>query len=158
VKTLTEFGAFIGLPEGVDALVHISDFSWTKHIKHPSEVLKKGQQVEAVILNIEPEAERMALGLKQLAPDPWVHEIPEKFKLGTEVEGKVLMIADFGIFVELEGGVEGLIYSSEIVKPDTAENTDFIKVDDTISVRIIKVDCDERKIGLSMKNLKGDAQ
>ena len=157
VKTLTEFGAFIGLPEGVDALVHISDFSWTKHIKHPSEVLKKGQKVEAVILNIEPEAERMALGLKQLEPDPWLQEIPEKFKLGTEVEGKVLMIADFGIFVELEGGVEGLIYSSEIVKPENAENTDFVNVGETISVRIIKVDCDERKIGLSMKNLKGNA-
>ena len=156
VKTLTEFGAFIGLPEGVDALVHISDFSWTKHIKHPSEVLKKGQKVEAVILNIEPEAERMALGLKQLEPDPWMHEIPEKFKLGTEVQGKVIMIADFGIFVELEGGVEGLIYSSEIIKPDTAETKDFVNVGETISVRIIKVDCDERKIGLSMKNLKGD--
>lgn len=155
IKTITDFGAFVGLPEGVDALIHISDFSWTKHIRHPSEVLKKGQKVEAVVLNIEPEAERMALGLKQIESDPWIHDIPEKFKLGCELEGSVLMITDFGIFVELEGGVEGLVYSSEIVKPESGKIEDAIKVGETITVRIIKVDCEERKIGLSMKNLKG---
>ncbi|HLA00462.1 MAG TPA: S1 RNA-binding domain-containing protein, partial [Thermodesulfovibrionales bacterium] len=154
VKTLADFGAFISLPEGVDGLIHISDFSWTKHIKHPSEILRKGQRVEAVILSIEPDSERIALSLKQLKPDPWFKEIPEKFKLGSETKGKVLRITDFGIFVELEGGVEGLVYSSEIIKqtPDKADNS--IKEGDDIWVRIIKVDLDERKIGLSMKNLK----
>jgi small subunit ribosomal protein S1 len=154
VKTITDFGAFVGLPEGVDALLHISDLSWTKHIKHPSEVLKKGQKIEAIVLSIEPEAEKMALGLKQIEPDPWLHDIPERFKLGSEVNGKVLSITDFGIFVELEGGVEGLVYSSEIVKPSSEKIEDVLKPDDAMNVRIIKIDCDERKIGLSMKNLK----
>jgi small subunit ribosomal protein S1 len=154
VKTLTDFGAFIGLPEGVDALVHISDLSWTKHIKHPSEVLRKGQKVDAVILSIEPEAERMALGLKQLEPDPWLNIIPEKFKLGTEINGKVLRITDFGVFVELEGGVEGLVYSSEIIKQPSERTEDVLKDGDNICVRIIKIDPEERKLGLSMKNLK----
>ena len=154
VKTITDFGAFVGLPEGVDALIHISDLSWTKHIKHPSEILKKGQKIEAVILSIEPGAERMALGLKQLEPDPWLHDIPERFKLGSELKGKVLRITDFGIFVELEGGVEGLIYSSEIIKPASGSIEDVLKEGDVINVRIIKIDIDERKLGLSMKNLK----
>jgi len=154
VKTITDFGAFVGLPEGVDALLHISDLSWTKHIKHPSEILRKGQKIEAVVLSIEPDAEKMALGLKQIEPDPWLHDIPEKFKLGSEVKGKVLSITDFGIFVELEGEVEGLVYSSEVVKPSSEKEEDALKPGDSINVRIIKIDCDERKIGLSMKNLK----
>ncbi len=154
VKTITDFGAFIGLSEGVDALIHISDLSWTKHIKHPSEILKKGQKIEAVILSMEPGAERMALGLKQLEPDPWLHDIPERFKLGSELKGKVLRITDFGIFVELEGGVEGLVYSSEIVKPASGWIEDVLKEGDDIDVRIIKIDPNERKLGLSMKNFK----
>jgi small subunit ribosomal protein S1 len=153
VKTITDFGAFIGLPEGVDALLHISDLSWTKHIRHPSEILKKGQKIEAIILSMEPEAERMALGLKQLESDPWVHDIPEKFKLGSEVKGKVLRITDFGIFVELEGWVEGLVYSSEIVRPASGSIENAFKEGDDINVRIIKIDIEERKLGLSMKNL-----
>ena len=154
VKTITEFGVFIGLPEGVDGLIHISDLSWTKHIKHPSEILKKGQKVEAVVLSIEPDAEKMALGLKQLESDPWLHDIPERFKLGSEVKGRVIRITDFGIFVELGGGVEGLIYSSEVIKPASGKVEDVVKESDDIWVRIIKIDLDERKIGLSMKNLK----
>ena len=154
VKTITDFGAFVSLPEGVDGLIHISDLSWTKHVKHPSEILRKGQKVEAIILSIEPEAERIALGLKQLNPDPWLKEIPERFKLGSEVKGKVLRITDFGIFVELEGGVEGLVYSSEILKTSSEKVEDFIKEGDDIWVRIIKIDLDEKKIGLSMKNVK----
>ncbi len=154
VKTITDFGVFVGLPEGIDALIHISDLSWTKHIKHPSEILRKGQKIEAVILSIEPDAEKMALGLKQLEADPWLHDIPESFKLGSEVKGTVLRITDFGIFVELEGRVEGLVYSSEIVKPASGKIEDVLKVGDDITVRIIKVDLEERKIGLSMKNLK----
>lgn len=154
VKTITDFGVFVGLPEGVDGLIHISDLSWTKHIKHPSEVLRKGQKVEAVILSLEPESEKMALGLKQTEPDPWVYDIPERFKLGAEVKGKVLTITDFGIFVELESGVEGLIYSSEIIRPASGKIEESIKTHDDILVRIIKIDCEERKIGLSMKHIK----
>lgn len=153
VKSLTDFGVFIGLPEGVDGLIHISDLSWTKHIKHPSEVVRKGQKIDAVIISLDPENEKMALGIKQLEPDPWLEEIPSKFSLGNEVKGKVLRITDFGIFIELEGRVEGLIYSSEIVPP-SAESPE-IKEEDEIWARIIKIDLDERKIGLSMKNLKG---
>src|SRR4030043_2459553 len=154
VKTITDFGAFIGLPEGVDALIHISDLSWTKHIKHPSEILKKGQKIEAVILGMEPESEKMALGLKKLDPDPWRNDIPERLKLGAELKGNVPRITDFGIFVELEGGVEGLIYSSEIIKPASGSIEDVLKEGDIINVRIIKIDIDEKKLGLSMKNLK----
>ncbi len=151
VKSLTDFGAFVGLPEGVDGLIHISDLSWTKHVKHPSELLKKGQKVDAVILLLDPANEKMALGLKQLESDPWVETIPSKFRLGDEVNGKALRITDFGIFIELEGGIEGLIYSSEVVQPASGEP---IKEGDTIPARIIKIDLEERKIGLSMKNLK----
>lgn len=155
VKTITDFGVFVGLPEGVDALIHISDLSWTRHIKHPSEILRKGQRIEAIVLGIEPEAERMSLGLKQIEPDPWLQAIPEKFKLGYVTKGKVLRITDFGAFVELEGGVEGLIYSSEVAKKSSEMIEDVLKEGDKVHVRIIKVDPEERKLGLSMKNLKG---
>ena len=148
VRNLTEFGAFVGLEEGVDGLIHVSDFSWVKHIKHPSEVLKKGQKVEAVVLSVDREKERISLGIKQLTPDPWQKEIPERFRVGDAVEGKVIKVTDFGIFVELEGGVEGLIYASEIVREAKDAQP---KVGDTLAARIVKVDPVERKIGLSMK-------
>lgn len=147
VKSFTEFGTFVELPEGVDGLIHISDISWTRHIKHPSEILKRGQKIDAVILAIEPEKERVALGLKQLASDPWVKEIPGKFKPGDDVDCRVLRITDFGIFVEMEGGVEGLIYLSEVIKGE-----DPLKEGDKICASIIKVDAEGRKIGLSMKH------
>lgn len=148
VKTLTDFGAFVRVQEGVDGLIHISDMSWTKHIKHPSEILNKGQKIEVEVLSLEPDKERMSLGLKQLMPDPWEESIPVKFKLGDEFKGKVIKITDFGIFVELQEGVEGLVYSSEI------DPSKEVKEGDEIMVRIIKVNIEERKIGLSMKNLK----
>ncbi len=151
IRSITEFGAFVGLPEGVDGLIHISDISWTKHIKHPSEVLKKGQKVDAAVLNIEPEKERIALGIKQISPDPWLKEIPERLKLGDEVRCKVLKSTDFGIFVEIEGEVEGLIYSSEVLRAEEP-----LKEGDELIARIIKIDAEDRKIGLSMKNVKGD--
>jgi small subunit ribosomal protein S1 len=148
VRGLTDFGAFIGLPEGVDGLVHISDLSWTKHVKHPSEMLKKGQEVDAVVLSIEPDKERMALGLKQLVTDPWINDIPQRYALGDEFECKVLRNTEFGIFVELENEVEGLVYSSEIL-----EEGEPLKEGDMIRARIIKVDLANKKIGLSMKNV-----
>ena len=152
VKSLTDFGAFVGLPEGVDGLIHISDLSWTKHVKHPSEILKKGQKVDAVILAVDTEHEKMSLGLKQIELDPWIEVIPSKFKLGDVVKGRILRVTDFGIFTELEGGVEGLIYSSEVVPPQ-GEDEQF-KEGDVVAARIIKIDLEERKIGLSMKNIK----
>jgi small subunit ribosomal protein S1 len=149
VRGITEFGAFVGLPEGIDGLVHISDLSWTKHVKHPSEVLKKGQEIEAVVLSIEPDKERIALGLKQVSPDPWLSEIPQKYKLGDELKCRVLRLTDFGIFVELNDEVEGLIYSSEIM-----ETSEPMKESDDVMARIIKIDLDNRKIGLSMRNVE----
>ncbi len=148
IKTVTDFGAFVRLPEGVDGLIHISDISWTRHIKHPSEILKKGQKIEAVVLTMEPDKERMALGLKQLTSDPWQDKIPVKFKLGSEFKGRVISVTDFGIFVELEESVEGLVYPSEI---NTSKE---IKGGDDIWIRVIKINPEERKIGLSMKNIK----
>ena len=112
VKSLTDFGAFVGLEEGIDGLIHISDMSWTKHIKHPSELFKKGQKVEAVVLRIDKEKERLSLGYKQLDRDPWDEEIPSRYEVGDSVR-EVSKVADFGIFVELDGGVEGLIHISE---------------------------------------------
>jgi len=151
VKSFTDFGAFITLPEGIDALLHISDMSWTKQIKHPSEILKKGQKIEVVILGIEPEKERIAVGLKELTPDPWIEEIPNRYKPGDQVKGKITKIADFGLFVELEGEVEGLIYFSEIEKTRDGNPNEIFKIGTEITARIIKVDSSERKIDLSMR-------
>jgi len=147
VKTITDFGAFVGLEEGIDGLIHISDLSWTKHVKHPSEVIKKGQTVKAVILSIDPQKERISLGLKQLTPDPWSKDIPERYKVGQDEKVKVVKAADFGVFVEMEQGVEGLIPASEISK-----ETGVIKEGDEVTARIIKVDAAERKIALSLKS------
>jgi len=153
IRTITDFGAFVGLPEGIDALIHISDISWTRHIKHPSEVLRKGQEVEAVILNIDPEKEKMALGIKQLTEDPWLSEIPARYGLGDEVDCTVLKLTDFGIFVEINNEVEGLIYASEIETPQGTPVEDAYREGDVVRARIIKIEPEERKIGLSMKHV-----
>ncbi len=151
VKTITDFGAFIGLEEGIDGLVHISDLSWTKHVKHPSELLKKGQQTKVVVLSIDPAKERISLGLKQLTPDPWDKAIPERYKVGKDETVKVTKKADFGLFVDLEQGIEGLIPASEI--PKDAEE---IKEGAEVTARVIKVDRNDRKIALSIKaHVKG---
>ncbi len=152
VKTITDFGAFIGLEEGIDGLIHISDLSWTQHIKHPSEVLKKGQKTKAVVLSIDPLKERISLGLKQLTPDPWEKAILERYKVGQDETVKVKKVADFGAFVELELGIEGLIPTSEMLKDAPA-----IKEGDEVSARVIKIDKGERKIALSIKaQVKGN--
>jgi small subunit ribosomal protein S1 len=150
VKSVTDFGAFVGLDEGVDGLIHISDMSWTKHIKHPSELFKKGQSVKAIILKIDKEKERLSLGFKQLISDPWSSEIPQRYHVGETTMGKVSKIADFGVFVELEGGVEGLIHVSEI-GPDVQERLEEkFTVGQEVAAKIVKVDCDDRKIALSL--------
>jgi len=157
VKSLTDFGAFIGLEEGIDGLIHISDMSWTKHIKHPAELFKKGQKVEAVVLRIDKEKERLSLGYKQLKNDPWDDEIPNRYAVGDVAVGKVSKIADFGIFVELEGGVEGLIHISEAGLDPQAKLEEKFKLQDEVTAKIIKVDREERKIALSLRDHQMDS-
>lgn len=152
VRTITDFGAFVGLEEGIDGLIHISDMSWTTHVKHPSELLKKGQATRAVVLSIDPRKQRVSLGLKQLAPDPWEKAIPERYKTGRDETVKVTKKAEFGLFVELEQGVDGLIPLSEIPR-DSPE----IKEGDMVTARVLKVDRGEHKISLSIKaHVKGE--
>ena len=158
VKSLTDFGAFIGLDEGIDGLIHISDMSWIRHIKHPTELFKKGQKVEAVVLRIDKEKERLSLGYKQLTRDPWEDEIPQRYKLGETTVGKVTKITDFGVFVEIEGGVEGLVHVSESGLEPPARLEEKFKVQDTLTMKIIKVDREERKIALSLREHRLDAE
>ena len=157
VKSLTDFGAFVGLEEGIDGLIHISDMSWTKHIKHPSELFKKGQKVEAVVLRIDKEKERLSLGYKQLKSDPWDDEIPSRYAVGDVAVGKVSKVADFGIFVELDGGVEGLIHISEAGLDQQAKLEEKFKLQDEVTAKIIKVDREERKIALSLRDHQMDS-
>jgi small subunit ribosomal protein S1 len=157
VKSLTDFGAFVGLEEGIDGLIHISDMSWTKHIKHPSELFKKGQKVDAVVLRIDKEKERLSLGYKQLKNDPWDDEIPNRYAVGDVAVGKVSKVADFGIFVELDGGVEGLIHISEAGFDPQAKLEEKFKLQDEVTAKIIKVDREERKIALSLRDIQMDS-
>lgn len=152
VKSLTDFGAFVGLEEGIDGLIHISDMSWTKHVKHPSELFKKGQKVDAVVLRIDKEKERLSLGYKQLARDPWDEAIPARYHVGDSVTGKVSKVADFGIFIELDGGVEGLIHVSESGLESSVKLEEKFKLQDDVTAKIIKVDREERKIALSLRD------
>ena len=158
VKSLTDFGAFVGLDEGIDGLIHISDMSWTKHIKHPSELFKKGQKVEAMVLRIDKEKERLSLGYKQLERDPWDEAIPSRYHVGDSVTGQISKIADFGIFVELDGEVEGLIHISETGVEPNAKLEDKFKLQDGVTAKIIKVDQDERKIALSLRDHQLDSE
>ncbi len=157
VKSLTDFGAFIGLEEGIDGLIHISDMSWTKHIKHPSELFKKAQKVEAVVLRIDKEKERLSLGYKQLSRDPWDDEIPARYHVGDSVTGKVSKVADFGIFIELDGGVEGLIHISEAGLDSQVKLEEKFKLQEDVTAKIIKVDREERKIALSLREHQVDS-
>jgi small subunit ribosomal protein S1 len=153
VKTITDFGIFIGFEEGVDGLVHVSEMSWTKKVKHPSELYKKGQEVEAVVLNIDRKNERFSLGIKQLTPDPW-KDLSQRYRKGDVVTGKVTNVTDFGAFVELEEGIEGLVHVSEISRGKVEKPSDILKVGSTVSALVIHIDPYERRIGLSIKGLK----
>jgi small subunit ribosomal protein S1 len=150
VRNITSYGAFIELEEGIDGLLHVSDVSWTKKVNHPNEVLKKGERVKAVVLTVEPDKKRIALGIKQLQSDPWIEEIPEKFHTSDLVSGVVTKITNFGVFVELEDGLEGLLHISEISDRKIHRPEEIVDVDNKVNVRILKVDTVERKIGLSM--------
>ena len=152
VKNITDFGIFVGVDEGIDGLVHISDLSWTKRIKHPSELYKKGDLVKAVVLNIDQDNERFSLGVKQLAADPW-QTITTRYAPGTLINGKVTSVTDFGIFLEVEEGIEGLIHVSEISKEKIDTPKDFANVGDSLEAVVLHVDTNERKIALSIKSL-----
>ncbi len=150
VRNFTNYGAFVELKEGVDGMVHVSDMSWTRKVNHPSEVLEKGQPVEAVVLEVDASNQRISLGLKQAQPDPW-STIASKYAIGQLVEGKVAKIAQFGAFVELEAGVEGLVHISQISEDRVEKVKDVLKVGDVIKARIVKLDEVDRRIGLSIK-------
>jgi small subunit ribosomal protein S1 len=153
IKNITDFGLFIGIDEGIDGLVHISDISWIKRIKHPSELFKKGDVVQAIVLDIEKEHERFSLGIKQLQDDPWA-SVAERYKVGKEITGTITNLTDFGIFVELEEGIEGLVHVSEISKEKIKTPTEKFKIGDVITARVMNINSDERRIGLSIKRLE----
>jgi len=150
VRNITDFGIFVGIEEGIDGLVHISDLSWTTRVKHPSEMFQKGDEVEAVVLNIDVENERFSLGIKQLHEDPWTR-IPQEYPRGARVKGKVTKITDFGVFVEIEPGIEGLVHVSEIADEHVDDPRQYVKIGDNAEVMIIDIDAEDRKIGLSIK-------
>jgi small subunit ribosomal protein S1 len=152
VRHLTNYGAFVELEDGIEGLVHVSDMSWTKKINHPEEVVKKGDKIEAKIISIDPESHKISLGLKQLKEDPWP-AIKEKYAPGLIIDGKISKVMNFGLFVELEEGIEGLVHVSELEEKPAGELTDMYKPGDDIKVRVIKLDDDDRKIGLSAKSV-----
>ena len=157
VRNLTPYGAFVALEEGIDGMIHVSDMSWTRKINHPSEVLKKGDVVEARVLNIDKENQRVSLGIKQLETDPW-ESIDSRFKVGDLVSGTVAKIASFGAFVNLDGDIDGLIHISQLSEEHVERVKDVIKVGDDIKARVIKVDKVERRIGLSIKAVNYDPE
>ena len=153
VKSITDFGVFVGVDEGIDGLVHISDLHWTKKVKHPSEVYKKGDDVEAVVLAIDVENERISLGVKQLAEDPW-NSVPARYPVGGRVNGTVTSVTDFGVFVEIEEGLEGLIHVSQLSTERVDKPSQLFNVGEKVEAEVTHVDARERRIGLSIKALR----
>jgi small subunit ribosomal protein S1 len=153
VRNLTNYGAFIEIEEGIDGLLHVSDMSWTRKVSHPSEVVEKGQLLKCKILSVDTERRRIALGMKQLDEDPWSSDIPNRFQPGDLVKGKVTKITNFGVFIGLEDGLEGLLHVSELSDQKIENPEEICKVGDEMEVKILRVDIDERKIGLSRKRV-----
>ena len=153
IKNITDFGIFIGIDEGIDGLVHISDISWTKRVKHPSEIFRKNQEVQAIVLNIDKDNERFSLGIKQLESDPW-ESIPQRYPIGSVVGGPITNVTDFGLFVELEEGIEGLVHVSEISKENIKSPVGQFKAGDRITAKVINISPKDRKIGLSVKKVE----
>jgi small subunit ribosomal protein S1 len=154
VRNLTNYGAFIEIEEGIDGLLHVSDMSWTRKISHPNEMVEKGQRVECRVLSVDQQRRRIALGLKQLNDDPWATDIPNKYQPGQVVTGTVTKLTNFGVFVGLENGLEGLLHISELADHKVENPEDVVKVGDQIEVKVLRVDTDERKIGLSRKRVE----
>ncbi|SKA77355.1 30S ribosomal protein S1 [Desulfobaculum bizertense] len=153
IKNITEFGMFIGIEDGIDGLIHVSDISWTKKIRHPNELYKVGDTVQAKVLTVDKEAEKFTLGIKQLSEDPWL-TVPASYPIGTVVEGVVTNITDFGLFVEVEEGIEGLVHVSEISRKKVKSPSEMFEEGATIQAKVIHVSADERRLGLSIKQLK----
>jgi small subunit ribosomal protein S1 len=155
IKNITDFGVFIGIEEGIDGLIHVSDLSWTERIKHPSEKYTKGETIQAVVLKIDKENERFSLGIKQLVPDPW-QAAYNNYPSGTVVEGEITNVTDFGVFVKLEEGIEGLVHVSELSKDKVKTPVGMYQVGDILKAIVINVSAKDRKIGLSVKTLEGE--
>ena len=158
VTSLTNYGAFVEIEPGIDGLIHISDLSWTKKFNHPGEALQKGQEVKAVVLEVDEEKHRVSLGIKQLTEDPWLHAIPEKYIPGQIVKGQVTKLTNFGVFVELEPELEGLLHISELSDEKVDSPQDVVKIGDELEVKILRVDTDSRKIGLSLRRVQWAAE
>ncbi len=156
VRNLTTYGAFVELEEGIDGMVHVSDMSWTRKVNHPSEVLKKGDEIDAIVLDVDPDQQRISLGMKQLAIDPW-QEIETHFRIGDVVKGKVSKLTSYGAFVELDNDIDGLVHISQIGEDHIEKIKDVLKVGQEVTARVIKIDRDERRIGLSIKAAAYDA-
>jgi small subunit ribosomal protein S1 len=150
VRNLTNYGAFIEIEEGIDGLLHVSDMSWTRKVGHPSEMLKKGQEIEAIVLSVDQEKRRVALGMKQLKEDPWEYDIPNRFLVGADLEGRVTKVTNFGVFVSLEDELEGLLHISELSETKVDNPEEVVTVGDLLRVKVIKVNQDDRKIGLTL--------
>lgn len=157
VRNMTSYGAFVQIQDDIDGMVHVSDMSWTRKINHPSEVLQRGQEVEAVILDIDPAQQRISLGMRQLMDDPWA-SIEQHYHVGDVVEGKVTKLASFGAFVELANGVDGLIHISQLSGERVNRVRDVVNVGDTVKARVVKIDAEERRIGLSLKEASEEAE
>ena len=153
IKNITDFGLFIGIDEGIDGLVHISDISWTKRIKHPSEMFQKNDVIQAIVLEIDKDNERFSLGIKQLQADPW-ESVAERYKVGKEITGTITNVTDFGIFVELEEGIEGLVHVSEISKEKIKTPVGMFNISEVITARVMNINSEERRIGLSIKRME----
>jgi small subunit ribosomal protein S1 len=158
VRNLANYGVFIQIEPGIDGLLHVSDMSWTEKISHPNEKFKKNDTVKCVVLDIDREKQRIGLGIKQLQEDPWSHAIPEAYQPGMVVHGTVTKITNFGVFVELETGLEGLLHISELSDQKVENPQDVVKPGDQVDVKILRVDTQDRKIGLSLKRAQwGDS-
>ena len=158
VQNLANYGAFIEIEEGIDGLLHVTDMSWTQKVGHPSEVLQKGQKVKCVVMSVDQDKKRVALGLKQMDEDPWERKIPEKYVAGEIVRGKVTKVTNFGVFVELEPGLEGLLHVSELADHKVESPEEVVKPGQDLEVKVLRVDTQERKIGLSLKRVQWAAE
>ena len=158
VTELTNYGAFVEIEPGVDGLIHISDMSWTKKFNHPNEALEKGQDIKCVVLDVDEDKHRVSLGIKQMTEDPWAHAIPDKYLPGQVIKGHVTKLTNFGVFVELEDGLEGLLHISELADHKIEKPQDIVNVGDELEVKILRVDTDSRKIGLSLRRVQWTAE
>jgi small subunit ribosomal protein S1 len=158
VRSVTNFGAFVEIEPGIDGMIHISDLSWTRKYSHPSEAVQKGQEVKCVVLDVNEEKRRVSLGIKQMTEDPWIRAIPEKYIPGHIIKGKVAKLTNFGAFVELERDLEGLLHISELADHKIDKPQDVVQVGQEVEVKILKVDSESRKIGLSLRRVQWAAE